>query len=146
EDEPVIGLSTEGPKAEDSSSIEALFRGELPFPLDALPENVRAVAESLAVRWNIPVCVPATACLALASIMAGNRVKIDRGFGLPLGCNLYFVVGVDPNAHFRAAVESILSPALALQDEVVRQAQGHGSTGHRLPYFSVLDKWRRPQN
>jgi len=38
--------------------------GELPFPVDALPGKVRTFSESLAIRFTVPVCVPATACLA----------------------------------------------------------------------------------
>jgi len=34
--------------------------GELPFPVDALPGEVRTFAESLAVHFSVPVCVPLT--------------------------------------------------------------------------------------
>jgi len=145
--EPVVRISGEAPKAEDRASVAALFGGELPFPLDALPETVRTFAESLAVQFSgVPVSVPATACLGVASEIVGTGVKIDRGYGLPLGSNLFFAVGVDPNSHCRAAVESVLNPVKRLQEDLNGQAQGKGGTGLSLPYASVLTKWRLKQN
>jgi hypothetical protein len=119
----------------------ALFNGELGFPLDAL-RQIQTFAESLSERCRVPVCVPATTCLALAPQIAGTRVKIDPGYGLPLGCNLYFGVGVDRNAQFRAAVESVLRPVHRLREDLIGPAKGDGGTGH----FSLLTKCRLEQN
>jgi len=129
-------------KAADRPSLVALVRDELPFPLDALPERVRTFAESIAVRFGVPVCVPATACLALPPQIAGTRVKIDRRFGLPLGCNLYFVAGADANSHVRAAVESVLNPAQRLRDDLIGQDESPGLTNPQMPYVSLPTKWR----
>ena len=69
-----------------------LFNGRRDFPLEALPTELRAFAQSTAQRFSISYCVPATRMFIRCgkddwpSSSAGNRVRGSSGRQQLLPC------------------------------------------------------------
>lgn len=88
-----------------------------PFPIDALPDVMRRVAESLADVHQISVELPAMAALATLSGSIGKSVTVTGAVnGRDTHCNLYIVSGA-PKSFGKGAASHTVQPIIEASAE-----------------------------
>ncbi|WP_284897964.1 YfjI family protein [Burkholderia sp. lyk4-R2A-23] len=68
------------------------------FPLDALPESIRAAVIEICRRDKLAAPIAVQATLAAVSVACQDLVLVDRGFGEPSVCSLFMLVVADSGA------------------------------------------------
>jgi hypothetical protein len=89
------------------------------FPVDALPEKMRRIAESLADVHQIDVALPGMAALATLSGAIGKSVTIMGATnGRDTHCNLYVVAGA-PKSYGKGAASAAVQPIIDASAELL---------------------------
>ncbi len=100
----------------DRLTIDPLEPGA--FPLDALPDAMRTVAESLADVHQIDVALPAMATLATLSGAIGKSVTVSGAVnGRNTYCNLFIIAGA-PKSYGKGASSKSAQPMLDASEEL----------------------------
>lgn len=89
------------------------------FPLDALPESIRAAVIEICHRDKLAAPIAVQATLAAVSVACQDLVLIDRGFGEASVCSLFMLVVADSGAR-KTRADRAVTPTIEAYD---RQAK-----------------------
>ncbi|WP_157660208.1 YfjI family protein [Burkholderia ubonensis] len=89
------------------------------FPLDALPESIRAAVIEICRRDKLAAPIAVQATLAAVSVACQDLVLVDRGFGEESVCSLFMLVVADSGAR-KTRADRAVTPTIEAYD---RQAK-----------------------
>lgn len=108
------------------------------FPLDVLPQDVRAVVETVAWATQVPQDLPAQYCLAVLALGASKAgVKIEWKAGLSEPANLYLMTTLAASEHKSSALKPIIA-ALREMERVAIEDSAAAAAKHESE-AAVLD-------
>ncbi|PRG89950.1 hypothetical protein C6V04_21650 [Burkholderia multivorans] len=119
------------------------------FPLDALPESIRAAVIEICRRDKLAAPIAVQATLAAVSVACQDLVLVDRGFGEASVCSLFMLVVADSGAR-KTRADRAVTPTIEAYDrrakvEYERQKSAYANQielmvppKNRGDYFEVL--------
>jgi len=102
----------------------SLLVGEIerePYPVDALPDAIRAVVEEVQAEVQAPAEMVACSALAVASLVAQSMADVARSKTLPGPCSLYFLT-VAESGDRKSTVDRLLGRAIREFQDKQRKA------------------------
>jgi len=102
----------------------SLLVGEIerePYPVDALPDAIRAVVEEVQAEVQAPAEMVACSALAVASLVAQSMADVARSKTLPGPCSLYFLT-VAESGDRKSTVDRLLGRAIREFQDQQREA------------------------
>ncbi|MCO1371389.1 DUF3987 domain-containing protein [Burkholderia multivorans] len=85
------------------------------FPLDALPESIRAAVIEICRRDKLAAPIAVQATLAAVSVACQDLVLVDRGFGEASVCSLFMLVVADSGAR-KTRADRAVTPTIEAYD------------------------------
>lgn len=113
-----------GAAADDWDDPSPIDRPELPrFPIDVLPEPLRAWAAATSESTQTPADLPGLLALAVCAGAVARRVEIEAGRGYFEPLNLYVAVLLDPANRKSAVFRSATAPMREIEGELIEAAR-----------------------
>lgn len=109
------------PPATHSLPVEEEPRAPAPFPLDALPDFMRAIAEAGAAASNTPITLTGPLTLAAHSVAMGSGLELDCGGSLRCFGNLHMLGIAESGTGKSEAAKVILAPIRKAQKAILEQ-------------------------
>lgn len=94
-----------------------------PFPVESLPEPLRAWVAATAEATQTPVDLPALLALAICGSCAARRVEIEAGRGWKEPIVLFVACLLEPGNRKSAVVSAVLKPVLMIERELIEKAR-----------------------
>ena len=104
---------------DENGSILSSFHAdeETPFPLDALPENLRRVAKSVSDAYQAPIDLVAPQTLAVVSSCLGKGISLKTNYPDPTYGLLYMFLATRAGVSKSSILKFLMSPLKAKQRE-----------------------------
>jgi hypothetical protein len=96
----------------------ALSVARPPFPLDALPSDVRRFVDAVAEETQTPVDLAAVTALGVVSIAANGPLEVDCGTWRERCLGLWTLTALDTGEHKSAVLNAVAEPLLTIEDEL----------------------------
>ncbi|WP_082160912.1 MULTISPECIES: YfjI family protein [Burkholderia] len=111
------------------------------FPLDALPESIRAAVIEICRRDKLAAPIAVQATLAAVSVACQDLVLVDRGFGETSVCSLFMLVVADSGAR-KTRADRAVTPTIEAYDRRAKVEYGRQKSAYEIELKNRQDMER----
>ncbi|WP_155635599.1 YfjI family protein [Burkholderia cepacia] len=111
------------------------------FPLDALPESIRAAVIEICQRDKLAAPIAVQATLAAVSVACQDLVLVDRGFGEASVCSLFMLVVADSGAR-KTRADRAVTPTIEAYDRRAKVEYERQRAAYEIELKNRQDKER----